>query len=243
VRVSLGQFHKALSPLSGEVLPDEIPDPVEVIGPDHPDYVYNYDYVASTDPVHPVDTNYAQPFDEVDPAWMLNRLSPEEFEQSGEGIGFDANEADMLWGNGPEGVNAELADWVKDTPGWTAEAAGFVPSLAPGDAPRTAAVERQIEVCAEDDDFILERVDMVIQCYWKVINGNTASDQVSQTAMSNLSENLDDFQGLHIPCLQGGEGAPQTGLLIPPPTPPRLSTDGSCGFEFSTSIMPRPSRN
>ncbi|KAF2624721.1 hypothetical protein BU25DRAFT_347286 [Macroventuria anomochaeta] len=93
VRASLGHFRKAPSPLRQEVLPSDIREPPEVIDPNHPDHEYDWDYIASTDPLHPVDVNYTHPLEEVDPCWMLNHLSPEEFEQAGGEVGFDANES------------------------------------------------------------------------------------------------------------------------------------------------------
>ncbi|KAF3051168.1 hypothetical protein E8E11_010721 [Didymella keratinophila] len=192
VRVGLGQFHRVPSPLSREVLPEDIPEPVEVIGPDHTDYEYDWDYVTSTDPVHPIDTNYAHPLDEADPAWLLNRLSPEELEQSGEGVGFDASETDMVWRNSLGEVNAKSADWVEYTSGWTSGAAGFDQNQTPGDSLYAEAAERQSKVCAEDDKLLSERIDMVIQYFWRAVNEINTSDQVLQTMTSVLGDDLDD---------------------------------------------------
>ncbi|KAF1925726.1 uncharacterized protein M421DRAFT_69272 [Didymella exigua CBS 183.55] len=97
VRVSLGHFKKAPSPLRREVLPEDIPEQSKVNGPDHPDYKYDYGYIESTDPLHPVDIKYTHPLNGVDASWMLNHFSPEEFEQSGGDVGFDANEVDTAW--------------------------------------------------------------------------------------------------------------------------------------------------
>ncbi|KAJ4338291.1 hypothetical protein N0V87_004059 [Didymella glomerata] len=163
VRVSLGQFQKAPTPLSREVLPEDIPEPFKVIGSDHPDYKYDWDYVASTDPIHPIDTNYAHPLDAVDPSWVLHHLSPEDLEQSSDGFGFDTSEADTIWGSSLEGVNVESTVWVEDASGWTSEAAGFGQSQAPGDPVHAAAPEPQIEGYAEDDNLLSERVDMMIR--------------------------------------------------------------------------------
>jgi hypothetical protein len=244
VRVSLGQFQKAPTPLSREVLPEDIPEPFKVIGSDHPDYKYDWDYVASTDPIHPIDTNYAHPLDAVDPSWVLHHLSPEDLEQSGDGFGFDTSEADTIWGSSLEGVNVESTVWVEDASGWTSEAAGFGQSQAPGDPVHAAAPEPQIEGYAEDDNLLSERVDMMIQCFWKVVNGDTVSDPMSQTATSSMCESLDNAcQGLHISNIHGDEGLPQTGLLTPPPTSPRLLIDGCCDLESSTSSPLTPSKD
>lgn len=235
VRVSLGQFHNAPSPLSSEVLPEEIPKPVEVIGPDYPDYEYAWDYVASTDPIHPVDTNYAHPLDNVDPSWMLNHLSPDEFEQSGEGIGFDASEADNMWHSSPKEVNAGSMDRVEDT--WASEATGFnVSSPDANQTPERSRRASQTEPCTEDGDLLSEHVDMVIQCFWRVVHGTTARDRVLHSTMPIPSDNLGDaFRGLHISNLHELEAMPQKSLPTPPPTPPRFSIDGSFDFDSCTS--------
>ncbi|KAH6625679.1 hypothetical protein C7974DRAFT_277558, partial [Boeremia exigua] len=102
IRVELGHSTAQASPLRNEVFPDDIPEPPEVIHPDHPDYVYDYDYVASTDPLHPVDVNYT--VYETDSTWIADYFSPEDLEQTGDEVGFDAtDEANAAWtANTPE---------------------------------------------------------------------------------------------------------------------------------------------
>ncbi|KAF1357313.1 hypothetical protein EJ07DRAFT_129713 [Lizonia empirigonia] len=89
IRVTLGQFEKRPSPLRRDVLPEDIPEPSDTTHPEHPDYEYDWDYIASTDPLHPVDTNYSYPLDDVDPSWMLDHLSLEEFEEPSGEVDFD----------------------------------------------------------------------------------------------------------------------------------------------------------
>lgn len=241
-RVSLGQFQKAPSPLSRELFPEDISEPLEVIGSDHPDYEYDWDYIASTDPIHPVDTNYAHPLDEVDPSWMLNHLSPEEFERSGEKISFDTSEIDMIWGGSLEEANARSMEWVEDTPAWACDDAGG--DQAPEDSPGATSLQSQIKPYVEDGSVFSERVDMVIQHFWRVVNGTTASDPTSQTAAPIMFKGLDDaFQGLHISRCHKLEETIRTGLITSPPTPPRVSTDESCDFDSSSSTPLNPSRD
>lgn len=248
VRVSLGHFEKTPSPLRREVLPEDIPEPPEVIGPDHPDYEYDWDYVASTDPIHPVDTDYAHPLDEVDPGWMLNHLSPEEFEQCGEGVGFDANEANTAWISSLGEPNIGSTDWGEDTSDWAPETAApsrsnIDPNQALERSTRATPANSQIEICTQDKHLVAESVEMVIHEFWSLVNGGIPGKHSSQHVASALDEDVDDaFKGLHISNPPNdSEETSQTGLLTPPRTPPRLLTDGSCDFEFPALSPPNTS--
>lgn len=235
LRPSLGQFHKTPSPLSKEVLPEDIPEPVRVVGPDHPNYEYDWNYVASTNPVHPVDTNYAHPLDEVDPSSMIGHLSPEEYDQSGEGVGFDASETNTVWGSSLEEINAQPTKWAEDSTAWAYD------DIAPEESLGATALESPIKPCIDDEDLLSERVDMVIQVFYSVVDEIPASNQTSQTVRPVRRGDLEDvFQSLYISSIHADAKTPKIGLLTPPPTPPRLSTDGSLDFDASTVTSPSP---
>jgi hypothetical protein len=234
VRVSLGYFEKAPSPLSREVLPEDIPEPPEIVGPDHPDYDYDWDYVASTDPIHPVDTNYAHPLDEVDLSWMLNHLSPEEFDQSGDGIGFNADEAEMAWAGSLEEADTGSTQWDDATTDWTSEATGLAGSNmdsvpASERSTRGTMLHPRSEACMQNKHLLSERVDMVIQYFWRLISGCDPSEHPSQVATSASDQEIVDIlESLRISTPSSDHKTPQTGLLTPPPTPPRPVTDRVC---------------
>lgn len=218
VRVTLGYFEKMPSPLRNEVLPEDIPEPTDVIGPEHPDYEYDWDYVASTDPIHPVDTNYAHPFDEVDPSWMLNHLSPEEFEQCGEGVGFDINEANTAWADSLEDLNLSSTDWGEDTVQWTEPAPSNIDLSQASKRPtRATASKSHIKTCTQDEHLLAERADMVIHEFWRLVNGNIPGEHSSQDVASTSDKDVDDaFNGLHISDPLSDSETSQTGLLTPP---------------------------
>lgn len=243
VRVTLGYFEKMLSPLRNEVLPEDIPEPTDVIGPEHPDYEYDWDYVASTDPIHPVDTNYAHPFDEVDPSWMLNHLSPEEFEQCGDGIGFDVNEANTAWADSLEDLNLSSTDWVEDRVKFTEPVPSNIDLSQASKRPtRATASKSHIKTCTQDEYLLEERVDMIIHEFWRLVNGKILGEHSSQDVASTSDKDVDDaFNGLHISDPRSDSETSQTGLLTPPRTPPRLSTDRSCGFDFPALSPPTDS--
>ncbi|KAJ4369458.1 hypothetical protein N0V86_009293 [Didymella sp. IMI 355093] len=246
VRVSLGHFEKTPSPLSREVLPEDIPEPSEIVGSDHPDYDYDWDYVASTDPIHPVDTNYAHPLDEVDPSWMLNHLSPEEFEQSGDGIGFDAGEADLAWAGSLEEADTGSTQWGDATTYWTPEATGLArlnmdSVLAPEKSTRGTMLNPQSEACMHNEHLLSERVDIVIQYFWILISGSDPSEYPSQFAMSPFDQEIDNvFEILRISTPPSDHETPQTGMLTPPPTPPRPVTERVCDSNSTAASPPAP---
>ena len=73
--VELGYFEKAPLPLREEVPSEDIPEPAEIIHFDYPDCYYEWKYVASSQPLYPVDVaDYVHLLDNIDPSWMLNHL-------------------------------------------------------------------------------------------------------------------------------------------------------------------------
>lgn len=243
VRVGLGHFGRSPSPLSRIVLPEDIPEPLEIIGPEHPEYEYDYNQIASTDPLHPVDSNYAHPLDECDTSWTLNHLSSDELEQSGEGVGFDASEVDTAWAVSTEELNMESMEWGKDTSDWQPEAA----RSAPSDIKPTQGSEllyfptlegTQTDKHTPVEHSMAERIDMVVHEFWSLVNGNVPGEQSSRDTAHTIDEDIHDaFKALHLSDPLSGL---KTGLLTPPPTPPRLSTNKANASDFAPQSPPNP---
>ena len=174
-RVNLGHFDRKPSPLRQEVLPKDVPEATEVIHPEHPDYEYDWDYVASTDPIHPVDTNYAHPLDDVDPSWMLDHLSPEEFEASGSGVGFDANEMDNMWTDNLKEPDTTTPSWGEGVSDWELDPTATTSAQHDtgwGTKVATALTSSNTrsDSTPEVERMRKTRIEMVIHEFWTVIN-------------------------------------------------------------------------
>lgn len=231
VRINLGHFEKAPSPLRQEVFPDDVPEPPNVVDSDNLDYVYDWDYVASTDPIHPVDTNYAHPLDDIDPSWMLNHLSLEDFEASGGEVGFDANEAELLWTDGVNTSNQAATTWNDDIEHWDQNepntektdpvndnaACDYKAGLSPPTP--TSGLHSQ----KNDNLSQQERIQMVVNEFWKIVNDTDSDDQDSLQPPSHPADDLTtQMRRAHISEPPNTPAKFCSGLLTPPATPPRL---------------------
>ncbi|KAI8942154.1 hypothetical protein NX059_000243 [Plenodomus lindquistii] len=98
-RVSVSFYTTAPSPLSQEVRPEDILEPEKrKQWADMDDNDYDGNYVASTDPLHPVSTDYSHPWDDENDSgsWVLQHLPHEGEEEDvitanhhGDGIDFE----------------------------------------------------------------------------------------------------------------------------------------------------------
>jgi hypothetical protein len=236
IRINLGHFKKAPSPLRQEVMSEDVSDPPEIIGPDDPGYEYDWDYVASTDPLHPVDTNYAHPFDNVDPSWMLSHLSSEELEASSDKVGFNANEADTLWADDIEepgstniSMNNDITWWdqnetsaISTTP--TNEELAWGPEV---ETPPSRSVARNHDQNYNEQSQ-KQRIQMIIDEFWKLIHDSESSEPTPQQPPSfpddDLTTQIHTFQ-ISEPLNNSLNS--YSSPLTPPPTPPRVRTDTS----------------
>ena len=166
VRVERGHFERRSSPLRCAVSPADIPEPPHVVvDSSHPDYQYDGDYVASTDPLHPVDVS-----------WMLQHLSLEEFEQDSSGVGFDAREAENAWAGGWEESQSPSAPWDGSAGTWTPETTDTHtrmqdPEQRPEVRNRLAPANAGVVSSGEKQAL----VEMVIDAFWSAVNGNDIS--------------------------------------------------------------------
>ncbi|KAF2125992.1 hypothetical protein P153DRAFT_346760 [Dothidotthia symphoricarpi CBS 119687] len=102
-RVGISHREIALSPLSREVRPEDVVERVQFKDWAHEEYEYDGDYVASTDPMHPVDnTSYSHPLYYDDDSWVLNHLTAEEIQDEGPGVAFDFGESTWGWDDDSE---------------------------------------------------------------------------------------------------------------------------------------------
>ncbi|CAO2651627.1 Nn.00g041970.m01.CDS01 [Neocucurbitaria sp. VM-36] len=97
-RVAISEYRRAASPLVQEVRPEDVvvaDRRKEWADMDENDYDGNY--VASTDPIHPVNTDYSHPWDDDVGSWVLNHLSPEELEAPSPDTIVDLDKSSWSW--------------------------------------------------------------------------------------------------------------------------------------------------
>lgn len=101
-RVNVSDHKTARSPLIQEVRPEDVVDPKERMKDwsEMDENDYDGDYIASTDPIHPVSTDYSHPFDDDDGSWILNHFSQEEMDASSNGdVVLDFDHDGWSWDN------------------------------------------------------------------------------------------------------------------------------------------------
>jgi hypothetical protein len=101
-RVNVSDHKTARSPLIQEVRPEDVVDPKERMKDwsEMDENDYDGDYVASTDPIHPVSTDYSHPFDDDDGSWIFNQFSQEEMDASSNGdVVLDFDHDGWNWDN------------------------------------------------------------------------------------------------------------------------------------------------
>jgi hypothetical protein len=76
-RVKHKHFEKAVSKLSQEIHPEDVIESTVKNWTDMDDDDYDGDYIASTDPIHPVSTEYSHPSDDEDGDWIRQHLPPQ----------------------------------------------------------------------------------------------------------------------------------------------------------------------
>ncbi|KAF2027607.1 hypothetical protein EK21DRAFT_71615 [Setomelanomma holmii] len=90
-RVKHSWYEKLPSPLPHEVLPEDVVDFKAKQWHEMDEHDYDGNYVASTDPVHPVTTDYSHPLDDDDGSWILQHISLEEVQAAASDEWMDFN--------------------------------------------------------------------------------------------------------------------------------------------------------
>jgi hypothetical protein len=88
-RVKHSWHEKAASKLPQEVRPEDIIENKAKEWTEMDDHDYDGNYEASTDPIHPVSTDYSHPLDDDDGAWILQHLSDIDVAYADNSAGFD----------------------------------------------------------------------------------------------------------------------------------------------------------
>jgi hypothetical protein len=190
-RVKHSEYERKASRLSQEVRPEDVIDKTakEWAEMNHEDYDDNY--VASTDPIHPVSTDYSHPLDDDDGAWILRHLSTEDVAATYSDTEFDFDNADHGWSWADDSSNLEIEtakdEWQQDTE-QDNEKAGASPSeesdtgvmvYGPAIHASSSTTTFHLSNSPTKDEGRKAKVDQVISTFWAVVNHETAAQNHS----------------------------------------------------------------
>jgi hypothetical protein len=149
------------------------------------------DFVASTDPVHPVCTDYTHPLDNDDGSWMLEHFTAEELRSSAADNDFVTDHSLNNWGWGNETAAAEAIDETntarnsEGTPwnGDTTDASDTTKLTPWGPDANTCASSAQlglngIRTAQDENNTVIEET---IKAFWRVVNSLPQVDADNQT--------------------------------------------------------------
>jgi hypothetical protein len=209
-RVNYSEYRRAISPLPQIVRPQDIVDSQIKAWVDMDDNDYDPDYIASTDPIHLVSTDYSHPLDGDDGSWIAQQFSPEDLEapQGHSGIDF-LN--DNPWGENTVGntqgiAHGDIESTEQDTKEPEDAPEQHIPEgVAFDDAklfawgPEAGAHSSLSKVqldststgTAEEQE---EKVLQVIQAFWSLVDRSrlpTDERPPKQDTLNNLLQQLD----------------------------------------------------
>jgi hypothetical protein len=193
-RVSVSDYKTVRSPLKQEVQPEDVVDLKEKDWAEMDDHDYDGDYIASTDPIHPVSTDYSHPLDDDDGSWIFNHFSSEELEASnGEDVVLDFDQTGWSWDNDnsensipivkSQEENHTLKIDEKDLIAWGPEA----------EAP-PMSVDVSMNGLIMREKLEKEQIELTIEAFWTVVNDSTINtDYQPQQTTEDLSILLCDL--------------------------------------------------
>lgn len=186
-RVKHSYYEKAASKLPQEVRPEDIVDKTEKEWTEMEDHDYDGNYDASTDPVHPVSTDYFHPLDDDDGAWILEHLSGAGAVEMADGDNLDfENGHGWSWGednSDPEAQSSadawqeEVAKPFEGTRSShsTEKSDNTLTTWGPeANGPVSTAII-QLNGLTRREEERKARIEQVIAKYWSVVNHDVPS--------------------------------------------------------------------
>ena len=254
-RVNISDYRKARSPLSQEVRSEDIPDTKRTKEwAEMDDEDYDDDYVASTDPVHPVTTDYSHPLDDDDGSWMLNHYAPEELESPSETEAVDFDGHAWIWGD-DSADNHTSEEWKEensdnDTGKWDMaeeylSANQELTAWGPDAEPTSSSVDLDLQGLRDEATTVRnERIQQVIQAFWDVVNNTDQQPQHPTSELNSLLHKLDISS-----CPSGTTSPPSTPTKTshqwmdgpsdsPPTSPCQSSASSSTSSTVSSPLSP-----
>jgi hypothetical protein len=185
-RFSVSDHSRVRSPLLQEVRPEDIPERAkEWTRMDEQDY--DDDYVASTDPIHPVTTDYSHPLDDDDGKWILKIFSPKKLEtQAQAAVAVDFDNHAWSWGENTndQETNEVTTEWKEEnsddnTGQWDTANGGLIAWGPDADVTPTSAV---LNMSGLKDEAMIrnDRTQKVVRAF--------------RNAVNNMDDDVNDFQ-------------------------------------------------
>jgi len=202
-RVKHNYYERAASKLLQEVRPEDIVEKTEKGWDEMGEEDYDGNYVASTDPIHPVTTDYSHPLDDDNGDWILQHLSPEDIEPGFSDV-IDLHNHSWSWGDDDNtaAIGTDTEVWALDrnnAPGDTkatqmsTSTDGDLVAWGP-DVNKTSS--GQISICVGEDGEAERsaRVEEVINAFWSVVNaGHPTAEHHSPESTSTDSNTLNEL--------------------------------------------------
>jgi hypothetical protein len=235
-RVQYSHYEKKASKLPQEVRPEDIIDKRTKAWAEMELHEYDDNYEASTDPIHPVSTDYSHPLDDDDGAWILQHLSPEDLAGTQFDSGLDFNNTDHGWNWDGNSSNLEIEEakneWQSQNTFQDHEETGIKPcdeigtglvAWGPHTLKSLTTTLTSTPTTTQDEEH-KARVAQVIETFWSVVNHSSATTNHSASHSSSSSSNDNDkdndgniLKNLSDLTLTNSHNTPQ-----PSPPPPEL---------------------
>jgi hypothetical protein len=180
-RVKHSYHVRTASKLPYEVRPEDVVETRAKEWADMDERDYDGDYVASSDPIHPVSTDYTHPWEDDDGAWAVRYLEAEGGD--GDGAGEDALDLDAhgswVWDGGGDASasNENTESTTRDSETQTTHHDGW-----PGhqdDSP-DASPDATTQLASNDARPAPEhtaQISQVIQAFWSLLDAATTPPQ------------------------------------------------------------------
>ncbi|KAH4046019.1 hypothetical protein HBH49_192340 [Parastagonospora nodorum] len=188
-RVKYSHYEKAASKLPQEVRPEDVVVKADKEWTEMDDLDYDGNYEASTDPVHPVSTDYSHPLDDDDGAWILEHLSEAGVVQTPDAINLDfENGHGWSWGEGnsdPE-VQTSADAWLEEVVsplqgtelGHAAEKSdNTLMAWGPKANAPVSKATIQLNGLTRREEQRSAKIERVIAAFWSVVNHNVPSTE------------------------------------------------------------------
>jgi len=136
------------------------------------------DYVRSTDPLHPVCTDYSHPLDGIDDSWMLEHFTAEELQASAADNEFVIDHSfgqSWNWGGDKDiAENTAVNAWNDES----AEASDSAELTAWGPEADTSSppVEIGMNGIRTEEEKRINMIEETIKAFWGVVNGDSNID-------------------------------------------------------------------
>jgi hypothetical protein len=194
-RVSVSDYRTVRSPLKQEVQPEDVVDLKEKDWAEMDDHDYDGDYIASTDPIHPVSTDHSHPPDDDDDgSWIFNHFSSEELEASNDGeVVLDFDQTRWRWDNDNSENSIPIVKSQKENHTLKIDEKDLIAWGPEAEAP-PMSVDVSMNGLIMREKLEKEQIELTIEAFWTVVNDSTINtDYQPQQTTEDLSILLCDL--------------------------------------------------